>query len=258
MIKFAYFLPIVIFVWFSTTFIITYVIAVLRKDVNPVFPYISDSGAFSPESCIFGQMLNTGAILMVLFMYVRHRQIRFLCEKHSIHNSVRSKSIISVWFGAVAAFGVSVVANFQETNVFIVHILGAIFSFGFGSVWQCFQTWISFKIVAYLGTVTLNRVRLILCGISVSAFLISSFCGLIGLLYFKGEDPTKWNKNDGGFNFHIVSTITEWINAFGIVGFILSFTPDLKNISFEEPQIQIYEEIISESSASSESVPVCY
>lgn len=40
-----------------------YVTAVNLGDVLPIFPYISDTGTFSPESCVFGQMLNTGAVL---------------------------------------------------------------------------------------------------------------------------------------------------------------------------------------------------
>lgn len=37
--------------------------SVYRKDVNPVFPYISDTGNWTPESCIFAFMLNTGGII---------------------------------------------------------------------------------------------------------------------------------------------------------------------------------------------------
>lgn len=44
-----------------------YISAVLRQDVVPVFPYISDTGTWPPESCFFGIMLTIGAIFCKLF-----------------------------------------------------------------------------------------------------------------------------------------------------------------------------------------------
>ncbi|KAK4883710.1 hypothetical protein RN001_007029 [Aquatica leii] len=231
----------------------TYIIAVIKKDVNPIFPYISDSGTFSPESCIFGQMLNTGAILMVMLIYVRHRQISYICEKHNLQHLVKSKNLISSWFGGLGAFGITIVGNFQETNVFFVHIIGAFLSFGFGAVWQVLQTWISFKVFPYSGTTSQNKIRFFFSTICVFSFVTSSFCGLLGWFYFTGDDPTKWRKNDGGFAFHIISTISEWINAVIFAAFVLTFAPELKNVGFEEPRIRIWEKVVVESVVISQS-----
>lgn len=40
-----------------------YTIAVLNEHVDPAFPYISDTGSYSPESCIFGQLVNIAAFI---------------------------------------------------------------------------------------------------------------------------------------------------------------------------------------------------
>lgn len=40
-----------------------YIIAVYNEHVEPGFPYISETGSFSPESCIFGQFLNVAAFI---------------------------------------------------------------------------------------------------------------------------------------------------------------------------------------------------
>lgn len=45
-----------------------YGIAVANNHVEPVFPYISDAGSLSPESCVFGQLLNIGAVLGISFL----------------------------------------------------------------------------------------------------------------------------------------------------------------------------------------------
>lgn len=40
-----------------------YGIAVYYNHVMPVLPFISDTGTFLPESAVFGQLLNIGAVI---------------------------------------------------------------------------------------------------------------------------------------------------------------------------------------------------
>nr|CAD7442702.1 unnamed protein product [Timema bartmani] len=56
-------LPISVFVLIPTTFVITYTCAVLLGHVEPGFPYISDTGALPPESCVFAQLLGIASVL---------------------------------------------------------------------------------------------------------------------------------------------------------------------------------------------------
>ena len=56
------FLPIFFIIWTYLTFTISYMVAVFRGDIDPAFPYISDTGARRPESSVFGQMLNISAV----------------------------------------------------------------------------------------------------------------------------------------------------------------------------------------------------
>ena len=57
------YLPVLLAVLCTATFGATYVLAVYRGDVDAVLPYISDTGAHRPESCIFAQALNAAAFL---------------------------------------------------------------------------------------------------------------------------------------------------------------------------------------------------
>lgn len=246
-----YLLPIAIFIWFPVTVIVTYVMAVLRKDVNPIFPYISDTGTFSPESCIFGQMLNTGAILIVILVYVRYRHVRFLCGRHSLNAKIQLRNKISTWIGVVSCIGISLVGNFQETNILIVHLIGAIIAFGFGTIWQCLQTWISFKVYPYTGKKLVNRARIILSIICICCCIATFACGVISILEFKGKDITKWSKKDEGYYWHIASTINEWIMSISFITFMCSFTLEFRYIDFHEPEIIIWEHITVERSESS-------
>ena len=77
---------------FPITFIITYGIAVSLGHADLLWPYISDTGellvsirescslhppgTMPPESCIFGQLMNIGAVLLCFIFYTRYKQVK--------------------------------------------------------------------------------------------------------------------------------------------------------------------------------------
>lgn len=46
-----------------------------------------------------------------------------------------------------------------------------------------------------------------------------------------GKDVTKWRKEEGGFEVHQISAITEWISASSIVIYISLFYEEFKSIT---------------------------
>ncbi|XP_071514216.1 DNA damage-regulated autophagy modulator protein 2-like isoform X2 [Panulirus ornatus] len=142
------------------TFLITYVWAVLEGHVEPDFPYISKTGTYPPESCFFSQMLNILALLMGLAVWVRHRMIEDYCAKNVTSNSIPSRSKVSAFFGYTAAAGISLVGNFQATNVGSIHILGAFLAFGVGNVYLWIQSLLSYSLEPRLNSKEVSHVRL--------------------------------------------------------------------------------------------------
>lgn len=67
--------PVFIVIYVPVSFFITYGIAVYNGNVKPDFPYISDTGAMPPESCVFGQLLNIAAVVAMFVFYIRYKQI---------------------------------------------------------------------------------------------------------------------------------------------------------------------------------------
>ena len=57
------FLPSVLVIWTAAAFIFSYITAITLHHVDPVLPYISDTGTVAPEKCLFGAMLNIAAVL---------------------------------------------------------------------------------------------------------------------------------------------------------------------------------------------------
>lgn len=53
----------------------------LLGHVEPDFPYISDAATYSPESCVFGQLMNSGTVLcefMLINVYINLNCLAFL------------------------------------------------------------------------------------------------------------------------------------------------------------------------------------
>ncbi|XP_060522623.1 DNA damage-regulated autophagy modulator protein 2-like [Cylas formicarius] len=224
-------LPVAIFVLTAVTTSITFYLSAIYTDhVNYTLPYISDTGTYPPESCIFGQLLNIISVLVGFVMYIKFRQVKEIFEKHHIDEQLNINEI-GLFVGILAAFGISVVANFQETNVFVVHWIGAILTFGCGSVYCSLQTLLYIKISPVIGQRKLTLFRIILSLVSFVTFLVFTITGFMAYAEFKGDDVTKWTKEDGGFDIHQISTNTEWICAGCTMIYILLLVQEFRKIT---------------------------
>ncbi|XP_066944363.1 DNA damage-regulated autophagy modulator protein 2 [Macrobrachium rosenbergii] len=237
--SYLYLLPLSVFVLFPSTFIITYTLSVLLHHTEPDFPYISDTGTYSPESCIFGQALNIGALVILVTIYVRYRQIAELYHNHSSSSHIVRLNRIGLFVGSVAALGISVVANFQETNVFYVHITGALMAFGLGTGYLWVQALCSYQTHPLVNSLAMAHIRLSLATVASICFLAGCVCASIAHSQFNGNDPTKWYPKDGGWGFHVASTASEWICAASFSIFMLTLVDEFKTISMDPPQVYV-------------------
>lgn len=75
---------------------------------------------------------------MAILIYVKYRQVNEIITIYEFTNLQKLNKIAS-GTGYAAAIGMTIVANFQETNALIVHFIGAMLTFGFGATYQCLQ-----------------------------------------------------------------------------------------------------------------------
>jgi len=69
---------------------------------------------------------------------------------------------------------------------------------------------------------------------------ISKFNVLIqNLMYYAGNDYKKWLPADGGWGWHVASTICEWVLAIVYCAFLLTFVPEFRLINFEDPIVTV-------------------
>lgn len=232
-------LPIIVFTLIPCSFIITYCIAVLLGHVEVGFPYISDTGTYLPESCIFSLAMNLVAFLLACLMYVRYKQVEqhyrdHLSSEFTVVLRINRISLILGWMGCL---GVCVLANFQETAVIVVHMSGALLAFGCAAMYSWLQTIISHYVYPLLNSMFVARLRVFLSLVLSAAFLTTLIAGIIAHQNFHGEDPMKWNPEDGGFTAHVISTGAEWILVISFDFFLLTFVKEMQTISISSPQI---------------------
>ncbi|XP_075153546.1 DNA damage-regulated autophagy modulator protein 1 [Haematobia irritans] len=235
-----YLIPVSVFLIFQVTFLATYIAAVLQGHVVPTIPYISDAATYSPESCVFGQMINIGSVLLGITIYIRYRQILQLYEHHpDLGTNMLRYNRIAVWFGLASCLGISVVGNFQETNVRVVHFIGAFFCFGFGTLYFWMQALISYMVYPIAGTKMKAHLRLGMSVCCTILFILLAVTGILSHIFFKGQNPRKWYPSDGGWYFHVVSSVSEWIVATVFSFYILSFTDEFRDVDLEHPPLRL-------------------
>ncbi|XP_015722983.1 DNA damage-regulated autophagy modulator protein 1 isoform X2 [Coturnix japonica] len=161
--------PALLVCWSSAAFIISYVIAVLAGHVEPLVPYISDTGTKPPESGVFGFMINISALLGAITMYIRYLIIEK--QNESLRFVRSSCNMFSLCIGLMGCTGMGIVATFQELSVPSVHDIGALVAFGCGVVYITLQSIISYKSCPQWNTYFVCHIRMLISVISCISFI---------------------------------------------------------------------------------------
>lgn len=230
-------LPLALFVLFPSTFLGTYIAAVLQGHVEPEFPYISDAATYSPESCVFGQLINMCTVLLCIVIYVRYCEVIQFYNDYAAHPRIMRLNKASVYLGFISCFGLSLVANFQETNVIYVHLTGAFLCFGVGTLYFWVQALCSYHMHPVANSLKMAHFRIVLASICTIFFVILTVTGVMSHLQFHGKNPRKWYPPDGGWVLHVISTASEWVVAICFCFYILSFTSEFREVTFDHPKI---------------------
>ncbi|XP_075886187.1 DNA damage-regulated autophagy modulator protein 1 [Nelusetta ayraudi] len=214
-------LPAFLVVWSSCTFIVSYLIAIFRGDVDIVFPYISDTGATPPESCVFGLMTFITSFAASATIYTRYKFVQRLAElMRSVSPRLNEAALV---IGILSCFGMCVVATFQETTVANAHRAGALLFFVSGVVYMILQCIISYRTSPHGSSVTLCRVRVSITIIAGLAFLLTFI-----FFFFVGQPSLHHDHEEKNYIFHLISAICEWITAFSFIFFFFTYIDEFK------------------------------
>ncbi|XP_030844939.1 DNA damage-regulated autophagy modulator protein 1 [Strongylocentrotus purpuratus] len=229
-------LPIVMLALSITMLVSAYIVAVTRGDVAFLFPYISDAASTAPQSCIFGQLLNMTALIVFAGVFVRFRQLTSLVPPYYV--KIKSMNIWGLVFGWTSGFGMTLVANFQDSNVLIVHLIGAFLLFVMGTAYCVTHTIISYKLYPQYNTMLLCRLRLVITTTTAVSMIISIITGVIAeMLWFhthgdhtRTRSQVHWAPQDGGYIPHLISAFSEWVMSIALMVFYLTYTKEFCNL----------------------------
>ncbi|KAF8572369.1 hypothetical protein P879_00450 [Paragonimus westermani] len=229
-----HYLPITFSLLVIITFIISYAMSAAFGDVSILFPYISDLGTLAPESCVFGQLLNLCSFLGCLCIYCWYgHQI----ERLENMGSPRSHFIfarVTLAFGLTAGLGLSVVGNFQETSVLTVHLIGALMTFGFGTLYTIL---ISHASRAHLDSPKWLRTLRVSLAVTCSVAFVAMF--LFAGLTSKGINlPHKWEPGEKGYVAHTLSVTCEWLLAVCFLSFFFTMIYDLRDYTMDPIKVR--------------------
>ncbi|XP_037107771.1 DNA damage-regulated autophagy modulator protein 2b [Syngnathus acus] len=226
------FLPALLVVWTAAAFIFAYVMAVVLRHVDPLVPYISDTGAMAPERCVFGIMLDVSAFLGMATVYVRYKQVEALTSGAD-NGGVYRLNRCGLLLGLFSSLGLCVVANFQKTTLFWAHLLGAVLTLGVGALYILAQTLLSQRMQPRVHARSLFHVRLALAlwtSASILAMFVSSVVMYSSLPGVDVARKLHWKPGETGYTAHIISTVCEWSLALSFISFFLTFIRDFQKI----------------------------
>ncbi|XP_067863306.1 DNA damage-regulated autophagy modulator protein 2b [Heptranchias perlo] len=226
------FLPAALVIWSVAAFVFSFITAVVLRHVDPLVPYISDTGTTPPERCLFGIMLSISAFLGVATMYVRYKQVEALNQEDDPTISRLNKA--GLVLGLLSCLGLCIVANFQKTTLIQAHVIGAILTFGMGIIYILLHTIISYKMQPLfhgIGIFWIRCVFLIWCGGSILSMFISSVALYTTIPTIEMAMKLHWNPTEKGYTLHMVSTVSEWSLAFSFLSFFLTYIRDFQKIT---------------------------
>ncbi|XP_076125221.1 DNA damage-regulated autophagy modulator protein 2b [Alosa pseudoharengus] len=241
-------LPVALVIWTAATFAFAYITAVLLKHVDPLVPYISDTGSEAPERCVFGIMLNISALLGISTTYVRYKQVQALTDQGETR--VHQLNLLGIILGWTSSLGMCVVGNFQKTTIFSIHIVGAVLTFGVGALYIMVQAGVSYRMQPHVHSKSVFWVRLSVAAWSTASSISMFVSSMIMYSSLPGVDLSKklhWIPGETGYTAHLISTISEWSLAFSFVCFFFTYIRDFQKINLRA-EVMLHSSHLYESS----------
>lgn len=229
------YIPYLLVIWSGAAFIITYVTSVSLGHVEPLVPYISDTGTTPPESAIFGFMISITSFLGTFTMYARYKIVQKQNEAATfIPNWLNT---VSLMIGVLGCIGMVIVATFQERTVPIVHDVGALLTFLGGVFYILLQSVISYKSFPRWSSIRLCRIRMAIAMVSLAALIPMIICAAFIFFSHREWETEKKSARAHGkhhslsdlhYKVQMTSAICEWIVAFGFVSFFLTYVQEFQ------------------------------
>ncbi|XP_050958765.1 modulator of macroautophagy TMEM150B [Labeo rohita] len=206
-------LPVTLAVFGTIGMWAVYAIAVSNNTVNITeeFPFISTCGSYNPQSCLFSQICNICCVLALWIVTIRFQQIRDL-------GCASNLNTVGLVLGFVSSIGISILGNFQQSVVKVVHLLGALLAFALGLAYFWVQTWLSYYSPPSHDRKWVVAARVIFCSLCT--------CLLICMLVLYGA------------GFRSESAICEWALVMCFFALFAIFAAEFRHVDCHKFTVQ--------------------
>jgi len=230
-------LPIAFASCFLSGLFISYGLAVYYGSINPVWPYISDTGVALPETCVFSLFFNISGFLSLSIMVIRYRYISNAVRETD--SKIQRIASANMGIGCISVLGFLFVANFPEYISGPIHTVSAVIMFLTGLIYQYIDCHITIKLCPLWNTRVVSAMRIWIAAMA-GIFLVMTFVSEIvaWVQWEHGEEPlgASWmiyQPNYPGYTAHLVSTISEWLMAGFFVSYFLTFIHEFCRFDLE-------------------------
>ncbi|GFY40007.1 DNA damage-regulated autophagy modulator protein 1 [Trichonephila inaurata madagascariensis] len=228
----VHYLPMSLGVFFSAGLITCFVVAVLRGDVSPYMPFISETGGKFPEAGIFSIFLYLSSTIGMSTMLVRFLIVDEL--NRGIDRTIDILNKITVVIGFIALIGMVIVAAYPMTSEATAHSIGANVLFLGGVIYATLQTWLSYKMSPYYNGTKICHIRLTITILSAISLITLLALGPLAIKAWSSAPHYHWTgrkvPEDKGFDLMVASSVAEWAMAIMFLAYYFTFIREFQKV----------------------------
>ncbi|CAN8003559.1 unnamed protein product [Ixodes pacificus] len=228
-------IPLCFGVMLSGSCLLTFVWAMLRGDVTPYVPFVSEAGADPPQSGFFSLCLFISVTLGLISVLVRFQTVQALNAAYS--KQLDALNGASALTAVVSCLGMASVAAFPLGTVPTAHAVSANVLFFGMFAYQVMQTVITFWMFPSFNGRRIFFVRLTITTLSGLAVVIMGILSAIGKQQWYSQNythPLKQKQpSDEGFPLLVASATFEWLLGLCLVLFFFTFVREFHKVTLE-------------------------
>ncbi|VDP46313.1 unnamed protein product [Heligmosomoides polygyrus] len=200
-----------------------------------------------PEGCVFAQLLNMTAFLVVLTIYIRHRQtVEFYEHRLNWKRTVwHQMSLALMYMGFASALGLTLVANFPESELPLVHMIGAVLTFFSMVIYGWGQVIMGYSMVPRMVPLFVVHLRMLLIVVATLCLVLHELAVTLHVFVASGAGapPGGWyrvrrlGKDSPFYLNYMIATGSEWVMALTMAAFILTFVAELRYTYAHAPRV---------------------
>nr|XP_027202687.1 DNA damage-regulated autophagy modulator protein 2-like [Dermatophagoides pteronyssinus] len=241
--QYLWIIPLLAVLFILLNLIIGYAYLTTNEMIEPIWPYPSDLGSTKPYASYFTEFITIISFLFIITTYCRYKQISLYLisgfEKETNNNKHAKKILVklqkrnfcSFLLNFILIFAAITMGSFRMSEHFIIHWIALSIFIIFTIVYMFIMCHLSRKLYDY-GEIESKPITMYISAIiHTIAAIVSIIAGIVSITQLKSSDDIMnnrlrlfWLSNMDGYDWHLVSTISQWIGIIMYIPFLCSIS----------------------------------